>query len=228
MLFAQVSAAFRRSGITKELTMFEFLIPKEEGFYVQFDALAACQVEASETFVEMLNHFGDAPVHERRIRDIEHRADNIAHHAIELLHKTFITPFDRDHILKLLSRMDDVVDLVDSVARRMTLYGVTEAPAELREMGVVLQKACLEIQKAVKCLRNLKSATEIQQACVEINKLENDGDALRDAVVARLFREGQDAIEVFKWKDIYEDVETAIDRCEDVANIIEGVVLENA
>lgn len=208
--------------------MLKFLVPREEGFFEKFDALAACEVEVADVFIEMLNYYGDAPAKERRIRDIEHRADEISHHAIEMLHKTFITPFDRDQILKLVSRMDDVIDLVDSVARRMMLYGVTEPTRELKEMAHVLQKSCIEIQKAVKGLRNLKSAAEIQRACIEINKLENDGDALRDDVVARLFKDGRDAIEVFKWKEIYEDVETAIDRCEDVANIIEGVVMENA
>lgn len=208
--------------------MLKFLIPKEEGFFEKFDALAACQVEVADVFNEMLDYYGDAPAKERRIRDIEHRADEISHRAIEMLHKTFITPFDRDQILKLVSRMDDVIDLVDSVARRMMLYGVKEATSELKEMGVVLKKSVIEIQKAVKGLRNLKHVAAIQEACIEINKLENDCDALRDAVVAKLFREGGNAIEVFKWKEIYEDVETAIDRCEDVANIIEGVVMENA
>lgn|SRR5512145_75927 len=208
--------------------MLKFLIPREDSFFVQFDALASCQVDVAQTFIDMLRHYDDAPAKERRIRDIEHRADEISHHAIELLHKTFITPFDRDQILKLISRMDDVVDLVDSVARRMMLYGATGPTRELIEMGLVLQKACLEIQKAIKGLRNLKNPSEIQNACIEINKLENDGDALRDAVVSKLFRDELDAIEVFKWKEIYEDVETAIDRCEDVANIIEGVVMENA
>jgi uncharacterized protein len=208
--------------------MFKFLVPREDGFFVQFDALACCQVEVTQTFIDMLSHFGDAAAKEQHIRDIEHRADEISHHAIELLHKTFITPFDRDLILKLISRMDDVIDLVDSVARRMILYGVTEATKELMEMGLVLQKACLEIQKAVGNLRDLRCASDIYRSCIAINKLENDGDALRDAVVSRLFHENHDALEVFKWKEIYEDVETAIDRCEDVANIIEGVVLENA
>jgi uncharacterized protein len=208
--------------------MLKFLMPKEDGFFDQFDALAACEVEVAEVFIEMLNHYGDAPAKERRIREIEHRADEISHHAIQMLHKTFITPFDRDQILKLVSRMDDVIDLVDSVSRRMMLYGVTDPTKELKEMALVVQKSCLEIQKAVKGLRNLKNVGLIQRSCIEINKLENDGDALRDAVVGKLFKEGRDAIEVFKWKEIYEDVETAIDRCEDVANIIEGVVMENA
>ncbi|HEY5962155.1 MAG TPA: DUF47 family protein [Polyangiaceae bacterium] len=208
--------------------MFKFLIPREEGFFEQFDLLAACEVEVADVFIEMLTYYGDAPAKERRIREIEHRADEISHHAIEMLHKTFITPFDRDQILKLISRMDDVIDLTDSVARRMMLYGVTNPTHELKEMAIVLRKSCIEIQKAVKGLRNLKNVAEIQRACIEINKLENDGDALRDDVVAKLFKEEKNAIEVFKWKEIYEDVETAIDRCEDVANIIEGVVMENA
>jgi predicted phosphate transport protein (TIGR00153 family) len=207
--------------------MWKFLIPKEERFFDHFDALAACEVEVTEAFLEMLREYHDAPAKERRIREIEHRADEISHRAIELLHTTFVTPFDRDQILKLVSRMDDVIDLVDSVARRMMLYGVKAPTDALREMAIVLQKSCLEIQKAVKGLRNLKQSALIKTSCIEINKLENDGDALRDAVVAKLFKEETDAINVIRWREIYEDVETAIDRCEDVANIIEGVVLEN-
>jgi uncharacterized protein len=208
--------------------MFKFLRPKEEGFFELFDLLADCAVEGAQVFIEMLEHYGDAPAKVRRLRDIEHRGDEITHRAMEKLHRTFITPFDRDQIHSLVSHLDDVVDLMDSVVRRMMLYGVQQPPSELREMALVLQRAIAEIKKAVSQLRNLKNHDLIKTHCVEINKLENDGDALRDAVVAKLFREETDAIEVFKWKEIYEDVESAIDRCEDVANVIEGVVLENA
>lgn len=208
--------------------MFKFLRPKEEGFFELFDLLADCAVEGAQVFVEMLEHYGDAPAKVRRLRDIEHRGDEITHRAIEMLHRTFITPFDRDQIHSLVSHLDDVVDLMDSVVRRMMLYGVQQPPAELKEMALVLQRAVAEIKKAVTQLRNVKNQSLIKTHCVEINKLENDGDALRDAVVAKLFREETNAIEVFKWKEIYEDVESAIDRCEDVANVIEGVVLENA
>ena len=205
-----------------------FLIPKEHGFFDRFDELAACGVEGATIFIEMIDHFGDAPAKVQRLREVEHRGDEITHRAIEMLHKTFVTPFDRDQIHLLISRLDDVLDLMDGAARRMLLYDVKKPTPELKELAKVLYHSTLEIQKAVKGMRNLKNADEIKRACVEINKLENDGDALRDSVVAKLFKEEKNAVEVLKWKEIYENVETALDRCEDVANVIEGVVLENA
>jgi predicted phosphate transport protein (TIGR00153 family) len=208
--------------------MFDFLIPKEFGFFDVFDQHAAICVEGGQIFIEMLEHFGDAPAKVRRLRDAEHRADEITHHTMEMLHKTFVTPIDRDQIHQLISLMDDVMDLIDGAARRMLLYGVTEIPPELLELAKVLHHSTLELQKAVKCLRDLKNAKVILAACIEINKLENDGDAIRDAAIAKLFKEEKNAVQVLIWKEIYEGVENAIDRCEDVANILEGVVLENA
>ena len=178
--------------------------------------------------LDMLEHFGDAPAKARRLKDAEHKADDITHHTMEMLHKTFITPFDRDQIHELISFMDDVMDLMDGAARRMMLYGVQEIPEDLLELAKVLHHSTLEMQKAVKGLRDMKNSTQILKSCIEINKLENDGDAIRDAAIARLFKEEKNAVQVLIWKEIYEDIETSIDRCEDVANIIEGVVLENA
>ena len=208
--------------------MFDFLIPKEFGFFDVFDQHAATCVEGSQILMDMLEHFGDAPAKARRLKDAEHRADDITHHTVEMLHKTFITPIDRDQIHSLISLMDDVMDLIDGAARRMMLYGVTSVPPELLELAKILHHSTLELQKAVKNLRNLKNAQSILKSCIEINKLENDGDAIRDAAVAKLFKEEKDAVKVLIWKEIFESVETSIDRCEDVANIIEGVVLENA
>jgi uncharacterized protein len=208
--------------------MFDFLIPKEFGFFDVFDKHAATCVEGGQIFVEMLEHYGDAPAKARRLKDAEHRADEITHHTMEMLHKTFVTPIDRDQIHALISRMDDVMDLIDGAARRMLLYGVSEIPPELLELAKILHHSTLELQKAVKNLRNLKNAKEILKSCIEINKLENDGDAVRDAAIAKLFKDEKNAVQVLVWKEIYEGVETAIDRCEDVANVIEGVVLENA
>jgi predicted phosphate transport protein (TIGR00153 family) len=207
--------------------MLKFLIPKELGFFDLFDQMASCAVEGSSVFLEMLDHYGDLPAKVRRLRDIEHQADEISHRAIEMLHKTFVTPMDRDQIHTLVSRLDDVIDLTDGAGRRLVMYDVKEPTPELKELALVLHHATLEIQKAVSSLRNLKNAEAIKKCCIEINKLENDGDALRDAVVAKLFKEEKNAVQVLRWKEIYEDVETAIDRCEDVADVIEGVVLEN-
>ncbi|HJT24121.1 MAG TPA: DUF47 family protein, partial [bacterium] len=123
---------------------------------------------------------------------------------------------------------DDIMDLIDGGARRIILYGVTEIPADLIELAKVLHHSTLELQRAVKCLRDLRNSKQIVKSCIEINKLENDGDAIRDSAIAKLFKDEKDAIQVIVWKEIYEAIETSIDRCEDVANILEGVVLENA
>lgn len=208
--------------------MFDFLIPKEYGFFEIFDKHAATLVEGSEILVEMLENFTDIPVKARKLKEAEHRADEITHNTLEMLHKTFITPIDRDQIHQLISNMDDVIDYIDGAARRLIIYGVTEIPPDLVELAKILHRSTLEVQKAVGSLKNLKNAKNIMASCIEINKLENDGDSVRDAAIAKLFKEEKDAIKVLVWKEIYEGVETAIDRCEDVANIIEGVVLENA
>ncbi len=208
--------------------MFGFLIPKEFGFFDIFNRHAETLVEGSAILVDMLEHFESVPVKARRLKETEHRADEITHHTLEMLHKTFITPIDRDQIHQLISNMDDVIDYIDGAARRLILYGVTEIPPDLIELAKLLHRSTLELQKAVSELKNLKNAKIIMDACIEINKLENDGDTVRDAAVAKLFQEEKDAVKVLVWKEIYEGVETAIDRCEDVANIIEGVVLENA
>jgi uncharacterized protein Yka (UPF0111/DUF47 family) len=210
------------------VTMFDFLIPKEYGFFEVFDQHPATLVEGSSILVEMLENFTDVPIKARKLKETEHRADEITHHTLEMLHKTFITPIDRDQIHQLISNMDDVIDYIDGAARRLILFGVTEVSYDLIELAKILHRSTLEVQKAVANLKNLKNADVILAACIEINKLENDGDSVRDAAIAKLFREEKDAVKVLIWKEIYEGVETAIDRCEDVANIIEGVVLENA
>ena len=207
--------------------MFDFFIPKEMGFFDVFDEHAKLNIEAAQLLVELLENFEDAPAKVSRIQNVEHQADEVTHRAMEMLHKTFITPIDREQIHNLVSSLDDVVDLMDGASRRMLLYGIKSPRKDLVGLARVLLASTKQVQKAVTGLRNMKHAKDIMAACIEINKLENDGDALRDAAVADLFKNSKDAIEVLVWKEIYESIETAIDRCEDVANVIEGVVLEN-
>lgn len=207
--------------------MFSFLLPKEHGFFDQFDKHAELGREAAGLFAEMLEHFGDAPAKARRIADVEAQADEVTHRTLEMLHSTFITPLDRDQIHQLITSMDDVVDLIHGASRRLILYEIQAPTPPLRELARVLVHSTDEMAKAVHNLRNLKNAALILRSCVEINKLENDGDALRDDAVANLLKTETNAVEVLKWKEIYQSVETALDCCEDVANILEGVVLEN-
>jgi hypothetical protein len=207
--------------------MFKFLLPKENDFFKQFDEQAALVVEGARLFAEMVEHFGDAPAKARRISEVEHQADDVTHRTLAMLHSTFITPLDRDQIHKLITGMDDVLDLTHGASRRIILYGIQQPTPALRELARVLVRSTEEMAKAVNNLRDLKHAALILKGCVEMNKLENDSDALRDDAIANLLKNEKDAVEVLKWKEIYESVETALDCCEDVANILEAVVLEN-
>src|SRR5881396_654580 len=184
--------------------------------------------EAAALLAEMLAKQVDAAQQAERVKAVEHQGDEITHAVIERLHQTFITPIDRGDIHELISRMDDVLDLIEASAERIALYGIRTMEPEARELAEVLKKAVVEMGAAVGTLRDLKNRRRLLAHCTEINRLENLGDQLLRRAVARLFREGADPIHVVKWKEIYDYLENAIDRCEDVANVIEGVALEYA
>lgn len=204
------------------------LLPREESFFDEFQKHAAKTVEGCRAFVEMAQ--GKVPPAEAcpRIKVIENECDQITHHVVERLHKVFITPIDRNDIFHLISKMDDVMDFVEAAAMRVSLYGVNSNNKELWDLARVLMSGSERISEAVAGMRNLKHPELILEKCVEINRLENEADVQLRGAIAKLFTETKDPIEVIKWKEIYELLEAATDRCEDVANIIEGVVLENS
>ena len=197
-----------------------------EQFFDLFEQHAERSREAAELLGAMLRDGVDADRQAARVKAVEHAGDEITHTVIERLHQTFITPIDRGDIHELISRMDDVLDLIEASAERIALYGIRTVEAEARELGQVLEKAVVEMGAAVRTLRDLKDHPRLLAHCTEINRLENVGDQLLRQAVARLFRESTDPIHVIKWKEIYDYLENAIDRCEDVANVIEGVALE--
>ena len=208
--------------------MFGFLSRKDDIFSLMFKEHAGHCVEAAKKLIDMLEHYEGVPAKVTQIHGIENLADEVSHRAFAILHKTFITPIDRQQIHELISCMDDVIDFIDGAARRMLHFNVERPRPDLIEMAKVLLHAASEMQTAVVHMHNMKHADVILKSTIEINKLENDCDALRDKAVGRLFKEESNAIEVLKWREIYEGVETAVDRCEDVANVIEGIVLENS
>lgn len=208
--------------------MLEKLMPRSDEFFDDFDRQADATVEGTRLLRELLENFRDVPEKVKRIKEVEHLGDEITHHAFERLHKQFITPFDRAEIHRLLSRIDDVLDLADGAAERMQLYEITDVPPEARELGRVLNEATLKMREAVGALRAIKRPAVILEACKEINRLENEGDRFLRRGLANLFKSGADPLSVIKWKEIYELLESATDRCEDVANVIEGVVLEHS
>jgi hypothetical protein len=208
--------------------MFGRFLPKETSFFDFFEQHAALAVEGCKEFLSLTSTGANVSAKARRIKEIEHETDVITHRCVEALHKTFITPIEREDIYRLITRMDDIIDFIEAAAERIALYELREMTSEVRDLADILLRAVEQIVVAVKGLRNMKHANPVLQACVDINRLENEGDAILRNALARLFKQETNPITVIKWKEIYEGLETATDRCEDVANIIEGVILEHA
>ena len=208
--------------------MLEKLMPKSDEFFDDFDMQAETTVRGAKLLAALLDDFTDVEAKVRAIKEVEHQGDDVAHRAFERLHRQFITPFDRAEIHRLLSRIDDVLDLTDATAEKLFLYEVGPVPLAARELAHLLVPSAERMRDAVRALREIKHPEQILTACREIKRLESEADAVGRAAIASLFKSGQDALAVMKWKEIYELMETATDRCEDVANVIEGVVLEHA
>jgi len=208
---------------------FEKLMPRADDFFSDFEAQAAVVVEGAKLFKDLLDDFTDVQKKVQAIKEIEHRADDITHRAFARLHSQFITPFDRAEIHRLLSRIDDVIDMADGAAGRLALYEIDSVLPEARELAAVLVAQTEKMQEAVKSLRNLKkNPGAILDACREINVLENQADSLTRRTMAKLFRRANDPLTVMMWKEIVDLIEGATDRAEDVANVIEGLVLGQA
>jgi hypothetical protein len=207
--------------------MFAKLFPSEgKVFFDLFERHADKTVEAARLLKAMLNNPVDLADQARRIKELEHEGDVITHRAVEILHRTFITPIDRGDIHRLISRLDDVLDLIEASSERVWLYAIDAPDRDACDLADVLVNATTEVSRAMLGLRDLKNREAILQVCMEINRYENEGDTLLRRAVARLFRDSKDPMLVIKWKDIYEFLEDAIDRCEDIANVVEGVALE--
>jgi uncharacterized protein len=208
--------------------MLRWFLPREEDFFGLFERHAALTVEGAKEMRRLVQGDQNIRALAARIKEIEHETDVITHTCVERLHKTFITPLDREDIHQLITRMDDVMDYIESAAIAVALYELTEMTAAARALADVLVRATEAVAVAVAGLKNVKRADGILQACIEVNRLENEGDEILRGALADLFRGATDPLLVLKWKEVYEALENATDRCEDVANVIEGVVLEHA
>ena len=204
------------------------LLPREEDFFGLFERHAALTVEGAREMRRLVQGGADIRALAMRIKAIEHETDVITHACVERLHTTFITPFDRDDIHRLITRMDDVMDYIESAAFAVMLYELTAMTTPARELADVLVRATQSVAVAVAGLKTVKQSQTILDACIEVNRLENEGDEILRGALADLFRGATDPLLVLKWKEVYEALENATDRCEDVANVIEGVVLEHA
>ena len=208
--------------------MFGRFLPRETSFFDFFEQHAALTIEGTKEFLSMVTTGANIATKCRRISDIEHETDTITHRCVEALHKVFITPIDRDSIHRLITKMDDVMDFVEAAAERLDLYELTVMTNDVRDLADVLHRSARQVEVAVRGLRTLGDPQATLKLCIDINRLENEADAILRRSVARLFKEEKDPIVVIKWKEVYENLESGTDRCEDVANIIEGVILEHA
>jgi hypothetical protein len=204
------------------------LMPREGRFFELFNAHAERIVEGGRELAAMLGTFTELEAHAQRIDTAERAADKVTHETIALLHKTFITPFDRDQIHQLITTMDDILDLIQDVAESIALYDLRRATPEAKQLAEINQMCCERVRTAVGLLTNIKHPEAILKCCEEIDRLESDADRVLRGAMSKLFRDENDVKNLIKLRTIYELLETISDRCEDVANIIEGIVIENS
>jgi uncharacterized protein len=204
------------------------LLPKEQNFYAYFEQGAQAMVLAAQKLKELVDKWENAEAIVAEITEIEHQADTITHQIMAHLHRTFITPFDREDISLLAGRIDDVTDFIQSAADAMLVYKITQPKKKASELAQIIVQATQEVHEAVIQLKHPKEVKEMLAKCVEINRLENMADRVYRSALGELFDGNTNLEDVIKWREIYEHMETGTDRCEDVADALEGVALKQA
>jgi hypothetical protein len=204
------------------------LTPSNAKFYDHFDRASDLLVRTAEQFHDLLGDFRQPRQRADEIKRLEHEADQVAHDAMELLHSSFITPIERSDIRRLVIALDDVVDLIDDATSRLALYEMKEVLPGAARLANILLGASKAVRATVKEVRLLRKKNDLFRLCIEIKHWEAQGDQAYHETVADLFKSGTDPLTVMKWKEVLEDIETALDRCEDVANVVEGIAIESA
>jgi predicted phosphate transport protein (TIGR00153 family) len=208
--------------------MFGRLLPKEGKFFDLFNEHAELCVKGAKEMVALMTNFDDLEIRVHAIESIEKQADKVTHATLDALHKTFITPLDRDDIHQLISRMDDILDLLEDAAQTISLYDIKAITQEAKRLAELCLACTQKVKEAVALLHNMDNSRQILEICKEVDRLESDADHVMRAAMSKLFREEPDVRNLIKLKAIYELLETVTDRCEDVSNIIEGIIVENA
>lgn len=206
--------------------MLKRILPKETCFFDFFEEHNLLAVDASRNLMKLSGNGEDISSISSAIKELESKADKITHACVRALHRTFITPFDRDDIQRLIHRLDDVIDLMEDAVACMQLYEVKVVKVEVQEFANILFDACRTIGDLLKSLRHIRDPKPIIDKCVYISKLEHEADAILRTAIARLFKEEKDTFTLIKWKEIFELLEKATDKCHDVSNVIEGIVVE--
>jgi predicted phosphate transport protein (TIGR00153 family) len=204
------------------------LFPREENFLPQFTRAAEVILEAAHALDDLAGDYTDVELKVARIKHLEHEGDQVAHQTFGLLSRTWITPIDREDIHALVKALDDVLDFLDAAASRFVLYKIPAPRPGVKQATELLVQSAEAIRRAMGYLGDLKNSPQILELCVEINRLENEADTLNRISIGRLFDSEKDPIALLKWKEIYEVLEEATDRCEDVANVLEQIVLKSS
>ena len=200
------------------------LTPQNRAFFGLFSRASTNAVEISRLLVELLDRFPESTELIRRIKDREHEGDRLTHEVVDLLNRTFVTPFDRDDMYRLATAIDDVCDHVDEAADNIALYGVRNVPDEAKAQAAVILRSAIKLDEAVELLEGFKDSSA---HLTELRELEDEGDRLVRDAVAGLFRSGQDPISIIRWKDLYEQLEGAVDACENAADVLEAILVKN-
>jgi predicted phosphate transport protein (TIGR00153 family) len=208
--------------------VFKFpFIPKEEKFFDLFEHGAQNMVRAAQRLKGLIDGWEQTEAKVAEITELEHQGDMITHQIMAQLHRTFVTPFDREDIALLTNSLDDVVDFIHAAADAMLVYKVDSPGQKAKELADIIVQATAEVERAMPQLRHRAELKQILSHCVEINRLENMADRVFRSAMAELFEDSADIVDIIKWREIYEHMESATDRCEDVANVLEGVALKH-
>jgi len=209
--------------------MFRFpFIPREEKFFVLFQESAQNVVKAAQGLKNLVDDWANIEGEVAQITELEHQGDTITHQIMAQLNRTFVTPFDREDMALLAHSMDDVTDFIHAAADAMLIYKVDPPAQRAKELADIIVQAAAEVERAVSQLQHRTELKRVLTRCVEINRLENMADRVFRSAMAELFNDSTDITHIIKWREIYEHMESATDRCEDVANVIEGVALKHA
>ena len=216
-----------KGGLVVPIPMFS-LMPRKVKFFELFEESAQNMVKAAQLLKELVYTWENVRERVSEITELEHEGDVITHQIFAQLHRTFVTPFDREDIALLAHTLDDVTDFIQAAADAMLLYKVDRPGQSARELADAIVQSASEVERAMPQLRHRSELKQILERCVEINRLENFADEVFRSAMGELFDNSTDMAHVIKWREIYEHMESATDRCEDVANVLEGVALKHA
>ena len=204
------------------------LIPRSGHFYPLFEEMARKLVVASEGLADLLEHFENVEAKTAQLKVLEHEADNITHEIYREVHQTFVTPLDREDIAALAQRMDDVMDFIEGASTAIRIYGISQPTQASRGLADLIRLQCLQLEKAVSTLRHRHRLVSILEQLKEVNRLENEADTLFLNSMADMFQGEMSSVDIIKWRDIYDQLERATDSAEQVAHVLEAIVLKHA